>query len=581
MAVLIPDIPKTCPRSERIVYENLGRDLPDDWVILHSLGLPGHATKFWGEADIVILSTRGIFALEVKGGKVECRDGVWHFGEPGRNGYSKKEDPWTQAMGTMVAIKKKLKEADSSFGDLLFGFGVVMPMEEFTATGAEIIPDVLLDRRNFQDNMMDYIKRLEQFWSAHWRAKHNRKYDMPTAKQVRRARILLRPDIKSTYSLGGYLTGVDRQLLQLTNAQIKAARRMSANPRTIVRGSAGTGKTVLATERARELSAGGNRVLLLTFNHLLARHIREGLAVDPRARTVEVHHVHGLYRRVILEAGMIASLEAAENSEDFFSEVFPRLFIDALIETDLPSWDALVVDEAQDLLTPNHLDAFDLLLKDGLQRGRWHLFLDPLQNIYGDTVQNPASARLSECFPAYDDLWENCRNTKEVATQTSIISGLDHAIEGAPDGLACDNIYYSSQNDFERKLEKTVRSLLEGGVSPSDIIVLSTRKKPNSLVSNLTSVAGLPLYDIGVGPAPKKNTLHFSTMHSFKGLERGVVLAIDMVEVGAQQWSMLHYTGLSRAKGILRAFLPNSRQKNYKDQARAFGLRLGSSRIFS
>ena len=90
MAILIPDQPKECTYGERLVYEKLGRDLEKDWIILHSLGLHGHKTKIWGEADIVILSTRGIFALEVKGGKVSCKDGVWHFGSPGQE-YTKKE----------------------------------------------------------------------------------------------------------------------------------------------------------------------------------------------------------------------------------------------------------------------------------------------------------------------------------------------------------------------------------------------------------------------------------------------------------------------------------------------------------
>ena len=83
MATLIPEQPKDCPRGERMAYEKLGRDLDKDWIILHSLGLHGHETKIWGEADIVVLSTKGIFALEVKGGKVSCNMGVWTFGEPG------------------------------------------------------------------------------------------------------------------------------------------------------------------------------------------------------------------------------------------------------------------------------------------------------------------------------------------------------------------------------------------------------------------------------------------------------------------------------------------------------------------
>lgn len=41
MAILIPGIPKDCPDSERYVFERLGRELPDSWIVLHSLGLAG------------------------------------------------------------------------------------------------------------------------------------------------------------------------------------------------------------------------------------------------------------------------------------------------------------------------------------------------------------------------------------------------------------------------------------------------------------------------------------------------------------------------------------------------------------
>lgn len=579
MAVLVPEVPKECTRSERMVYEKLGRDLPDDWVVLHSLGLPGHETKFWGEADIVVLSSKGFFALEIKGGKVECRDGIWYFGEPGKKGYTKKEDPWTQAKGTMVAIMKKLKETEPEFGDVLFGFGVVMPMEHFTATGAEIMPEVLLDKRDLHKNMMRYISLIGHFWDGNWQEKHGRSYRAPTEKQIRRARDILRPNVESAFSIGSYLTGLEGQLLHLTNAQIKASRRMSANPRTIVRGPAGTGKSILAIERARQLSDNGARVLFLTFNQLLARHIAGGLQDDPRAKNVEVQHAHGLYRKVIAKAGMLDRLHEMEGREDFFNKAFPQLFIDAVLETDLPPWDALVIDEAQDLLTPDNLDAFDIILNDGLQRGEWHLFLDPLQNIYGSDVQKAVEDRLADIHPAYDDLWENCRNTKQIASQTSIMSGIDHAIEGAADGLPCDNIYFTSEADFRRKIEATVEKLLRRDVRPKDIIILSTRKRGNSSLASVNSLAGLPIVDIGSGEIPGRNTLHFSTIHSFKGLERGVVLAIDMDDIGEEQWSMVHYTGLSRASGLLRTFLSHSRQATYSEQAKAFGMRLGGNSL--
>jgi hypothetical protein len=572
MATLIPDQPKDCKYGERIVYEKLGRDLDADWICMHSLGLHGHETKIWGEADIVVLSTRGFFSLEVKGGKVACRNGVWVFGEPGGLTYEKREDPWTQAKGTMFAVRKRLVEADAGFRDLLDGFGVVMPMETFTTTGAEIEPAVLLDKREFRRNLGYYIGQLHRHWMATYQAKHGRTPRLPTRADIQRARQILRPDVDSAFSLGSYLTGVESRLVQLSRDQIRASRRMSANPRTIVRGKAGTGKTVIAVERARQLAAEGCKVLFLCFNQLLAEHIRTGMSTDPLARNIDVRHVHALYRDVIAKACMLDRLEVAPNAQELFAEVFPRTFVEAALECGLPSWDVLVIDEAQDLLTPDNIDAFDLMLGDaGINRGRWHIFFDRNQNIYGVDVQDQVDRRLAEAQPAFDDLFENCRNTRQVAVQSSIISGIDLAIEGAPEGPECDNIYCRDRKALKTTLEATVARLLKQDVRPQDIAILSTRTRANSLAADVRDLAGVPLVDAA---SAKDGDMIFSTMHAFKGLERLVVLAIDLDGMGEPERSMLHYAGLSRARGLLHVLLPEASRAPYGKQAGAFAARM-------
>ena len=573
MAISIPEIPKECGYGERQVFEKLGRDLDSEWIVLHSLGLHGHETKIWGEADIVVLSTKGIYALEVKGGQVSCHDGVWHYGDVDGKHYTKKEDPWTQSKGTMFAIKKLLEEKDDVFRNLLFGYGVVMPMETFTTQGAEIELAVLLDKPDFRTkNLGFYIGNLQRHWTAEYTKKYGKSPNLPTRTDIKRARAILRPNVESVFSIGSYLNGVDQQLLQLSNDQIRASRRMASNPRTIVRGKAGTGKTIIAAERAKQLSEKGKKVLFLCYNQLLAQHVERALANDPRATNVSVRHVHALYREVISRAGMLDRLNnsAALNDSDLYGNVFPEVFIDAALQSGMEQWDALVIDEAQDLLTLNNLDAFDLMLEPGLNHGNWHIFFDPLQNIYGVDVQNAVEKRFAEAQPAFDDLFENCRNTSQVATQASIISGIDLATEGAPNGQPCDNVYYTDQRSFVTLFSNLVKHLLTHDVSAEDIVILSTRKQENSMLSGLNNIGGIPLVDVREA---NRHSLAFSTMHGFKGLERKVVLAIDMDHVGLEEWAMLHYAGLSRARTLLKAFLPESARGIYDKQVAAFIMR--------
>ncbi|TAJ77709.1 MAG: DUF2075 domain-containing protein [Sphingobium sp.] len=574
MAVLIPEVPKKCPNGERIVYERLGRELPADWVVLHSLNLPRHASKIWGEADIVVLSTLGVFALEVKGGQVSCRDGVWYYGGPDFATYTKKEDPWTQSETAMMAVKKALCDANPAFSDVLFGYGVVMPFTKFDARGIEFLPEVLLDKRTFRQGMDQYVGRVHRHWQHEYSSKHRREYRGLAPHQIGQARQILRPDLETTLSVGGYLTGTESHLLALTNAQIRVSRRLAVNPRSIVSGPAGTGKSLLAVDRARQLARNGQRVLLLCFNKLLAGHVRRSVT-EQGVKGLDVRHAHGLYSEIIAAAGMQGA-EMALDADDpaFFATRLPELACDAILEKGIEPWDILIVDEAQDLLTPSHLDVFDLLVVGGIDHGCWSFFLDPQQNLYSSDVQMAVGGRLATAYPVQDRLEDNCRNTRQVAVQASITSGLDLAMTNAPDGLPCENLYYGGRADGLAKLEELVDRLLQGDVRPQDVIVLSTRRRENSLVADVATLGGRPLANVGDDARAAEGAIAFSTMHGFKGLERMVVIAVDMAEIGEPQYSMLHYAGLSRARCLLYSLVPETTTTRYAKQAAAYGSRV-------
>jgi hypothetical protein len=573
VATLIPSVPKDCTRSERIVFERLGRELDPSWIILHSLGLKDHERKLRGETDAVVLSTRGIFALEVKGGRVSCRDGIWYFGSPGGREYSRQEDPWTQASGGMFAIRKRITEIAPELSNLLFGFGVVMPMERFSADGEEIDREVLLDRADFDRNFGFYIGNLERRWKKVYFERHGREPQQPTVEVIKRIRQILRPDVESCFSLGSWLNGLEQELIQLTNEQIRISRRLASNPRMIVSGRAGTGKTLLAVERALGIAEKGKSVLLLCFNQLLSNHIAENIANREHSARITVRHIHGFYHDIIAKAGLLEKLKIHHEGEnDFFGVHFPKIYADAVMEIEPALFDAIIVDEAQDILTPYHLDAIDLTIDGGLEQGSWHLFLDPLQNVYGG-LSGEAESRLDKLSFTRDQLTDNCRNTRDVAVQASILSMMDLPISGAPKGPPCKVIYYDRSADCVELLTEEVAKMLQQDVRVSDMVILSTRTIQNSLISSNSKIAGLDIRSVADGP--RSGTLAFSTIHAFKGLERSVVFVIDLAEIGNDEWSMIHYAGLSRARHVLVPFVPRSMKKRYDELVGAYGSRVG------
>ena len=66
------------------------------WFAMHSLNLPRHEYKRWGEIDFVVCGPDGIFVIEVKGGGVSCRNGVWETSNK-HGTYSLNESPFWQA----------------------------------------------------------------------------------------------------------------------------------------------------------------------------------------------------------------------------------------------------------------------------------------------------------------------------------------------------------------------------------------------------------------------------------------------------------------------------------------------------
>jgi hypothetical protein len=141
--------------------------------------------------------------------------------------------------------------------------------------------------------------------------------------------------------------------------------------------------------------------------------------------------------------------------------------------------------------------------------------------------------------------------------------------------VQCECVFYGNDDELIRKLDEEVRNLVAGGVAPGDIVILSTRRLENSAISGRETFGGVRIQEIYDGNL-KTDALHFSTMHGFKGLERKVVLAIDLERIGEEQVQLLHYVGLSRAQTLLRPFIAKHQRDNYNQQAQRFGERMAA-----
>jgi superfamily I DNA and RNA helicase len=200
------------------------------------------------------------------------------------------------------------------------------------------------------------------------------------------------------------IADAERQIVSLTERQIAALSLVRNVRRCVIRGGAGTGKTLLALEKARRVAIEGGRALLVCFNAPLA----SALSNELRGTSgVTVANFHSLCMRLGRASGAVP-----RNPDDaWFTTRAASVLMDAA-ETmgDADKYDALVVDEAQDL-TDDWLTALTFLLRS-MNDGPVLLLLDNHQEIYRGGLSLPPAWPVVE-------LDMNCRNTLPIARRVA------------------------------------------------------------------------------------------------------------------------------------------------------------------
>lgn len=555
---MVPDfIDRDANSGERRVFQRLRRDVPDNASVLHSLTLSNHPHKLVGEADFVVVSPLGVFVLEVKGGGVRCERGTWYFTT--REGVlTKKEGPWQQAKSAMFAVREVLEK--NHFTHALVGYGVVLPDETFLATGPELPQEVLHDRRHAGQSIAAFLERLTTYWTAKHHASGRREVRSLSAREVAAIVQLLRPDTRTAWGLAAQLSEVEARQARLTDEQARVLARLDANPRTFIEGPAGTGKTHLAFDFATRQARSGKRVLYLCFNRLLGEFARE--RASEAKLGFEANSFHAFLGEHIKRAQLSSELQGARE-EELFDQVYPRVFEDAVATCDdlFEHYDLLVLDEAQDLLRRTYIDALGLVLKGGFERGRWAVFLDPNQTIF-DAGYDPDVAEALQGYGCTRfPLTVNCRNTLQIASTTTCLTGLRLPLEGAIGGDEVDIRYAPDDEGLAAELDKVIRHYLGAGVAERDIIILCPRTLGTCGIVG-GSAGSRHLRDLAdpTAPVAAKGHLDFCTIHAFKGLERKVVIVWQPGEFGAADQDRLLYCGLSRARTSLAIVVPEKQR---------------------
>lgn len=499
-------------RAEQDIFAQLDALEVAGWqYAMHSINVPEHERKRVCEVDFLLLGERGLLVLEVKGGDISRRNGVWHTRDLKGVRHRLKESPVDQARTSMFALENVLRSSldPELVNRTVFGHGVVFPDCDFNAVSVEWRPEMVLDAARLRsEGWAGCLDRLGAFWEAKPHARGSL-----SADEVERYLGVLRPDFDRVQPLHRLDDLVEQELVTLTQLQYRALDHHRRNPRLIFEGGAGTGKTMLAAEMCRRAQGSGERVLLTCRSDILATFIRSQPDLD--------------------DVTVAPFDQVAAFGVDYF--------------------DMIVADEAQDIVNERDLDTLEVVLRAGLADGHWAFLLDSnnQRGLVG-RYEDSAMDRLYSHRPTFVDLLDNCRNTVEIVQATQERTGGDLGVTTAGHGREVV-VIEKSRAEAVAAVAATLATLEEHDVPLEQVVLLSPRDLATSIFADLPvewrdRVDALDLMRMR---RPGHGRVGFAKVADFKGLEsRYIFLETD--ETADEQTARAQlYVGMTRAKAAL------------------------------
>jgi hypothetical protein len=524
--------PKEKPRTtesvgEVAVYDSLRSRCPRGWYAWHSLRLMDRDGVF-GEGDFVVADPeRGVLVLEVKGGRIEQRDGRWF-----QNSRPMSRDPRDQGY---EFARKLLSRLDSlrcappgcavatCFPDVVFEQPPDQDDLSQTTIGGQDLPWLderlnALIRRVIPKPKRSrgmWIERLHELWGQTW---------IPSMRLGRRAQL------------------EEQERTKLDERQIRILDMLEQAPRLLVEGGAGTGKTLIAREAARRFAARGAHVLLLCFTNALAEWLRR--TVDKA--DVDVWSVGKLALELARRSGMSAEEPAS-------AEEWDKVILSAAAEglqKSKAAWDVVILDEAQDLS-----DVDWLLVAEIASEKRFWVFRDSAQHFWKDRqlpkeVLALTPIRLLEghrCSAGIEALAE-CYREGKVSE-----AGAEKVRRAIEDGtlriVGCPN-----ESSILDRIAREVEKLRSAGFAKGDIAIISVRGQQASKTFRLERIGAYRL--VNADDPDAGDEIIDDTFLRFKGLERPAVIVTDLNLISDRR-ELRMYVAITRAQSALRIVAPN------------------------
>lgn len=574
-----PEMKKLGIQTEFNVYKKIGQIYDETVDIIYGQDFlkknydgtldKGELTDF-----LIIHPKKGILFLECKGGLIEYDKmrKTWK-----QNNHFLKTSPFDQAKNGQYTLINLLKE---EFGEeKVFKSGEtakvtpqwVKKIPIFTAAifpntprikGA-LPPDIKPEMILWAENLENLEKSINIVFDL-----SEKSYSMIDDEKNNLIKTLIGDNLKSPFKdILKY--GEHHQEMQFNKTQQQFISSWFDNSKIIIKGLAGTGKTLLAAKTAIKKEYKDKKVLILTKTVGISKFLQVLInkRTDENFNNIMIINidkfVNLISRKLKIPIDIVPSnfLEKRE----FYDTKNPKKCLE--IFNDLPDerFDLVIVDEAQDF----HQNWFEPINSIVKNYGTTIFFYDPLQTTRENTMVEILRTPNKVGYFGLE-FNTNYRNTSTISNVLSKLikkyipeNKLDYSEHS--DVNIGRNPTLIEANSFDEIINKTVltvKNYLDNEkFKPMDIGVLylgsMDGKNYNSKMSMTRELKKLDIKVIGAREYERPYFNHksadeisFSDVNSFKGLEKTAVILANFGEINEKTVREI-YTGLSRARGDL------------------------------
>jgi len=491
------------------------------------------------ECDFLVFNPDyGFICIEVKGGTgIRVEDSVWYLID---NGYERKlkRSPYEQAEQSMRFFKKYYEdEVEAQFSGV-YGCAVAFPnyvINSPITVGSPI--EITIDL----SSMNDLHKKLTEIFRYFCNRRQSVTSFLSPDSQKKFINVVNKR-IALSISAGALIQDKERELQEINRTQDTVVDLLEHYPKAFIVGGAGTGKTWIGIKKIIRCVQGGGKALYLCYNRYLAEKVTS-IVKNDRA---DCYNIDAFAYYFLKEKALSAP-------EQNGCKEYSNLIGDV---PESKKYDLIVVDEGQDF-TEDWAFCTNLMMKD---TGSLYVFYDEYQNIFNRNFGDKFFIDIPPFVLRY-----NIRNTaniyKYAQGQTNL--GLE-TIANQIEGVEPDHRIFTRKAQAISFIDSVINRLVnKEGVPPYKIVILSNRKKENSILSQTFAVGGHMLSDERTSLS--MDSIAYRTIQSFKGLESDIIIYVNHTYKNEPQIESRRatlYTALTRARFYLYVLNIEENERN-------------------